>query len=147
MTERGRQMRRLYALAREAGIRSEGRAEDELHTFVRQVTGKDSIRALTDGDLAQVCRRMQRQAAPTGMTGPQTSYAWRLLSQLPGQAQSRCRMAVAVRTILGVEADPAHPFAGLSAADGSRLIEGLKRYVASARRRMEQEDGEHGFHG
>lgn len=85
------------------------------------------------------------------MTAEQQKLAWRLMYRLQeldvkpklhenGQPYTVGeRMAGAIQTILGTTAIPGKDiFKWVSFEDGTKLIEGLKRYVRSAERKAEK---------
>ena len=77
---------------------------------------------------------------PGMMNKSQQAKAWALiydLIELDDKDKSRAgtRMKGAIKTILGVDTGFQSPFAWISFADGGKLIEQLKRYVASEKRK------------
>jgi len=53
-----KQLKMLWALARQAGLEDEG-----LHEAVKGLTGKDSIKTLTQADLSRVIERLKQAGA------------------------------------------------------------------------------------
>lgn len=145
---------------------------DELHIMVSGLTGRESLKELTDPQTEDVIRELRYrmrysdntkpvkktapkekpEAVPGMMTAEQQSLAWRLMYRLQeldkkprfhenGQSVTVGeRMAGAVNKILGITTAPGENiFRWVSFDEGSRLIEGLKRYVRSAERKANKE--------
>lgn len=153
------QTRRIYALGALTGLLESGNKEDALHDFVHLVTGKTSITSLNQtqarqviAELGKLPRKAKRQpkAAPTDAPGKmsfaQQRKAWALMYDLikldPSAATPAERMAGAIKRSVGVDVAvnglgfSENPFAWLTAAQGHQLIETLKRYVASVKRKQ-----------
>lgn len=141
------EIKKLYALAARAGLLESGRTDDAFHQVVQAVTGKTSVRELTEREAAEVKKRLlagTEQSAAGKMSSAQIKKAWCLLYQIieasPNEEKSAGeRMCGAIQKILGIEARVQSPFAWISEKDGSRLIEMLKRYLRSARARAGKE--------
>lgn len=75
------QMRKIYALARNAGM-----DDDLLHIYVKNVTGKGSLRTLTVMEAVQVIDRMegreQKRVSGGHMTQRQEAFLWQLVTEL-----------------------------------------------------------------
>lgn len=166
------QIKRLYVLGGSLGMVDRHDPEDMLHTLVCALTGKESIRALSQDEFELVQRdlidrmRLARQPAvasepkpgrkqpeakasaqPGMMTTAQQSLAWRLIYQLAGldpesTASAGQRMRGAIKRILGTDTEAKNPFRWVTLDQGHTLIESLKRYVRSAQRRAAANDGE-----
>lgn len=91
------------------------------------------------------------ETVPGMMTAEQQSLAWRLMFRLQELDEKPRlnengkpftvgeRMAGAINTILGITAKPGkNIFNWVSFENGTKLIEGLKRYVQSAERKAEK---------
>ena len=153
------QIRAIYALGTKLGINRNNR-EDNLHQLVYSITGKESVKALTKCEAALVQselhrmdgdNRKERKRAidipPGKMSEAQQSKAWRLMYELqeisPSGATVAERMRGAVKKILGMDinTDNPAPFRMVTVAEGAKLIDTLKRYLASARK-SQQKAGE-----
>lgn len=155
------QVRAIYAMASNLGINNNSR-EDELHQLVFGITGKESIKELTESQaravLYELINRMKglKKASsnkkpidvpPGKMTEDQQRKAWALIYRLqevsPSSATASERMRGAVRKILGMEinTDNKAPFRMISVAEGRKLIDTLKKYIASAEKKAGVTDG------
>ncbi len=158
------QVRRIYALGAAAGVLESGNKDDNLHAIVMRVTGKGSVKDLSDGDFYNVERELlpllqgkSRRAplppaatdnTPAGrMNKAQQRLAWRYIYRLielddkKSKATAGERMVGVIKKELLVDATVEEPFRWLTPYTGGQLIEKLKRYVASAERRKERSDG------
>ena len=150
-------VKKLYAKAAVLGMVEPGSHEDAFHQLVYGLTGKDSVKALTEPEFQKVenelkqrlrarpsDRRPEPQEAPGMMTKAQRDMAWRQIYTLAALSPSRAsegeRMAGAVRKILGITASPKEPLKWVSKEDGSRLIDTLKRYVRTAQKKKVKQD-------
>ena len=115
------QIRKIYAIANALGITQADR-EDELHTLVATLTGKESIRELTYREGAAVIARLEE-----------------LQGCLPKSKRPKSKKE------LGMDAVAKSPFAWVTFAQGNKLIEMLKRYAESAKRKGEDGDGPAGL--
>ena len=150
-------VKKLYAKAAVLGMVEPGSHEDAFHQLVYGMTGKESVKALTEPEFRKVenelkrrlrsrpsDRRPEQQEAPSMMTKAQRDMAWRQIYTLAALSPSRAsegeRMAGAVRKILGITASPKEPLKWVSKEDGSRLIDTLKRYVRTAQKKKVKQD-------
>ncbi|MGN0592855.1 MAG: regulatory protein GemA [Ruminococcus sp.] len=150
-------VKKLYAKAAVLGMVEPGSHEDAFHQLVFGLTGKESVKALTEPEFRKVetelkrrlrshpsDRRPEQQEAPGMMTKAQRDMAWRQIYTLAALSPSRAsegeRMAGAVRKILGITASPKEPLKWVSKEDGSRLIDTLKRYVRTAQKKKVKQD-------
>lgn len=150
-------VRKLYAKAAVLGMVKSGSHEDEFHQLVYGITGKDSVKALTEQEMMKVEKELSKrlklmpsqdtkhkQESPGKMTHRQKAYAWRMIYSLdalsPSKADVNERMAGAVRKILGITSAPSDPLLWVSFDDGIKLIEQLKRYVKTAQRKKALQD-------
>lgn len=152
-----RQIGRIYAMGNAAGIVERGSKEDDLHALVYQVTGKASIRSLTatEGAAVEVALRARagpqphrlKPSTPGMMTAAQKRLAWAIVYHLiqldgkPDSAPAAERMSGAVKKVLGVDAPVRDPLRWVDFAGGEKLIEQLKRYERSAKRRAARKEG------
>ncbi len=142
------QIRAIYALGSKLGINQNSR-EDNLHQFVYSVTGKESIKELTNyeasrvqSELADVERKANAADIPPGkMTLEQQRYVKYLIFRLqqlsPSSSPYGERMRGAVKKIIDMDINPYcdNPFRMVTVKQGIRLIDTLKKYVASAEKK------------
>ncbi len=152
------QIRKIYAIGNALGINGAGAGEDELHALVGGVTGKDSIKSLTYREACAVIARLEQlqgraaspkkygkpkehESRPGGATCGQQRKIWALMYELkkydeiPNDVQLGDRLCAVIKKELGADATARNPFAWITFEQGNHLIEILKRYVASARKR------------
>lgn len=152
----------IFALCRELNINDE-----ERHNLVYGVTGKTSLTELSEIETKAVIKELtermkfknrpvtpqkhKSESVPGMMTAEQQSLAWRLVYRLrelderPKLHENGTpytvgeRVAGAITKILGITTYPGKDiFRWVSFDDGTKLIEGLKRYVRSAERAAER---------
>lgn len=147
------QIRSIYALAAKLGMLDHGSQEDALHMLVASLTGKTSVKALTPAEALEVLQELRRRGAPApstrkrprkytelpgGVTAAQQKKVWALMYQIqkfdlePGGADLRDRLCAIITKQFRVTAFPTQPFRFLSADQGWRLIEGLKKMAEKA---------------
>lgn len=153
------QIRKIYAVGSALGIKGSGTGGDELHTLVGGVTGKDSIKSLTYQEACAVIARLEElqgktsypkpgksrtkehESRPGGVTSGQQKKIWALMYELkkydevPNDVQLGDRLCAVIKKEFGADAIAKNPFAWISFEQGNSLIEILKGYVASARKR------------
>ncbi|MDE6664867.1 MAG: regulatory protein GemA, partial [Ruminococcus sp.] len=150
--------KKLYAMAANAGLVEHGNKEDPFHQIVYSVTGKTSIKELTNREMKKVENeirsrnenvsgdRIKNQEAVAGMMTPaQQSLAWRLMYQIRrydlkvSNKSIGARLAGVVRKNLKISASDTEPLKWVNAENGNKLIETLKRYVASAEKKYRRQ--------
>lgn len=151
--------RNLYAIAANAGLVEHGSKEDPFHQIVYSVTGKTSVKELTNCEMKQVENeirsrisenvsgdRIKSQEAVAGMMSPaQQSLAWRLMYQIQrydvkvSDKSVGARLAGVVRKSLKISASDTDPLKWVNAENGNKLIETLKRYVKSAEKKYKKQ--------
>lgn len=137
-------IRTIWGIAKSPELRLD---EDELYLLIARVTGKDSLRTLTQGEIDAVCAALrQMQGSARGVTQKRTDeggnarthglrrkiYA---LTGVLGWNNNRARVDGLARRMFGVEA-----IEWLTAAQCNKLIEALKKMIE----RQEAERGENG---
>lgn len=141
------EIKRLYGLASQAGIvDSQLGHDDDLHLIVYSVSGKESVKELTKKEYREVIRRIDSlltDDAEGGMiTYNQQRYAWGLMSELmklsPSNATKKQRMAGVVSKALGITSSPKNPLLWVDKKNGQKLIEVLKGYVKTEKRKAER---------
>ena len=145
-------VRNLYAVASHAGLVEHGNKEDPFHQIVYSVTGKISVKDLSEREMKQVeseikirigekvsGKKVKNQEKIAGMMSPaQQSLAWRLMYQIQrydvkmSDKTVGARLAGIVRKTLKISASDTDPLKWVTAENGNKLIETLKRYVKSA---------------
>ena len=148
---------KLYAKAAVLGMVDHGSHEDAFHQLVFGLTGKESVKELTEKEFRKVEnelnlrlrshkseRKQKPQEVPGMMTAAQRNMAWRQIYTLaalsPSKASEGERMAGAVQKILGITSSPKEPLMWVTREDGSRLIDTLKRYVRTAQKKKVKQD-------
>lgn len=153
------QMKKIYAIGNALGITASDRREDELHVLVEGITGKDSIKNLTYREAAAVIVRLEElqgkspspemkrkslkehESRTGGVTSGQQKKIWALMYELKSYDESPSavplgdRLCAVIKKELGVDAVARTPFAWLTFSQGNALIEMLKRYVESRKRK------------
>lgn len=129
--------------------------QDALHDLVADVTGKQHITELTNGEANDVITELEkrqgdkqlprkrgrplRKSAPGRVSEGQQRKILALMYQLeeasPSKAKWNERLCGIIKKTLGVEAFPAAPFAWVTYRGANTLIETLKGYVATARKK------------
>lgn len=152
--------KKIYGLGAACGIVDPGSKADGLHDVVYRISGKASVRELTEAEARKVIAELysylklskrepppipNRKSPPTEksvMTSEQTKLAFRYIYRLeeldttPSKSTPRDRLCGVIRKVFGIEVDPGRDiFKGFSEEQGSAVIEELKRYVRTAERR------------
>ena len=153
-----KKIRQIFALANKLEM-SDGTHSDDLHYLIYRVTGKSSVRALTEGEAVSVIKELQqyvelaeldKNAPPPPsdalITEGQIAMIFRKMYKLaeydtePCEASVRERIAGVLSKVTGLKVNSAGDmFKGLTEAQGAAVIEELKRYIRTAvnrRRRM-----------
>ena len=144
--------KKIYGLGAACGIVDPGSKADGLHDVVYRISGKASVRELTEAEARKVIAelrtylRLSKSEPPpmarSKMTSEQTKLAFQYIYRLeeldttPSKSTPRERLCGVIRKVLGIEVDPGKDiFKGFSVEQGSAVIEELKRYVRTAERR------------
>lgn len=154
------QIRKIYAIGNALGIKSSG-SEDELHILVGGITGKDSIKSLTYTEACAVIARLEELQSKTaspkptskkmkgytsrsgGVTVGQQKKIWALMytlkkyDEVPNDVQLGDRLCAVIKKEFCADAIAKNPFVWITFEQGNNLIEILKGYVKSARKRGE----------
>ncbi|MCM1506379.1 MAG: regulatory protein GemA [Ruminococcus flavefaciens] len=151
--------KQLYAIAAKNGLVEHGNKEDPFHQIVYSMTGKISVKDLTDREMrlveSEIFRRTSndisgdkiksQEAVPDMMSPAQQSLAWRLMYKIRqydvkvSNQTVGARLAGVVRKTLKVSASDAEPLKWVNAKNGNKLIEILKRYVKSAEKKYKKQ--------
>lgn len=151
------QIKKIYAIANTLGLVESGSHHDELHELISGIAGKDSVKALTYREAAAVIMRLEQlqgdnappkrkqkkehTEVPGGVTQDQQKKVWALMYELkkfdetPSPVPLGDRLCGIIQKEFQVTCLPKNPFVWLKFSDGKKLIEILKRYVASAKRK------------
>jgi hypothetical protein len=147
------QNRSIHAIGRELSIfdPSMGR-DDNLHALILRLTGKKSIKMLTElqaqkviVELMQLMRYDNRadlvgKKSCSALTAEQQNKIWALMYELKKydkdtlQATVGERLCGVIKKLTGKENQPKEPFKDLTASEARRITEEIKRYIASAKR-------------
>lgn len=149
-----RQIKTIYAIGRQLGILEPGNPDDELHAFVAGISGKSSIKELSIAEAEAVItalRQRQREKpktsgkryseVPGGITVSQQRMVWALMYELqrldkePNGKSLGARLCGIIKKELEIEARSENPFAWVDFNTGTKLLEVLKGYVATAKRK------------
>lgn len=165
------QIKKIFAIGNALGITGRGGREDELHALIQGMTGKESVKALTYQEAAAVVTRLEvlqgpaaspepprkkekeHSERPGGVTSGQQKKIWALMYELkkydpsPESAPLGNRLCAIIKKELGMDAIAKKPFAWVTFSQGNTLIEMLKRYVESQKRKEAGSDGSAGLRG
>ena len=145
-----RKIQTIYAKSRKLGICTANTEDDELHTLIYGLTGKEHIRDLTDRDFRLVMDELDKRSAPlsVNITESQERYIWRLMYTLiefdgphPPAKEIRKRLIGALSKATGKTINERDIFAGFTKNDARKAIEQLKRYIATAQRKKAGDAG------
>lgn len=158
------QIKKIYAISNALGIveRSNGH-EDDLHALVAVVTGKASLKELAYGEAEAVIEELRKRQGgyqpterrqtppqrstrheelPGGVTEGQQRKIWRLMYELRALDNGAERAALGerlcgvIRKELKMDSTPERPFCWMNYRAGNKLIEVLKNYIKSAKKKV-----------
>lgn len=154
-----RQIQQIYSLGAKLGIVGNDK-NDDLHTLVESLTGKSSISTLDENEYRTVIKELVKRVkisddapkkstktysqSPGGMTPGQQKKVWYLMYQLAGCDRQPLTVSLGYRLCgiikkeLNIDTTAKNPFAWLTYQDASILIERLKKYVSSAKRKKDR---------
>lgn len=150
------QIHNLYAIAAKMKLVESGNKNDEFHSVVYSVTGKNSVSSLTGAEFYKVRDRLiEIQGSENvnskkskkkkkeevneieGMTQGQTAKVWYLMYEFakysPSHATVGERLKGIIKRQLKMDVDVKKPFVWLTHKQGNQLIEILKKYVTNAK--------------
>lgn len=142
-----KQIQCIYVIAAKCGLVERGNKEDNLHNLVYQLTEKESISELTEDQAAAVIRRLKDTEANAADEEVKSyiseaqikkifGLAYDLAALSPSEAKVKDRLCGIISKELGVKVNPRSDiFKGFSERQGAKLIDALKRYVRSAKRK------------
>ena len=151
---------KIYALGSRLGLLENGNNDDLLHNLVFRLTGKRHISKLTESEYKTVINDLYTQlkinnydepphpkheysSVPGMMSAGQQKMVWKLMYQLKEydvqdvSVSLGDRLCAIIKKELHADAAVKQPFRWLSHAQGTKLIEILKKYISSAERRKE----------
>ena len=149
-----RQNKQIWGIAHNLGM-----SPEDLHNLCQSITGCYSLKELDAMQTAELMAELNKRQGGNRnykkkpvrteagmMTASQQNMAWRCIYRLieldpePSKAQPGERMVGAIKKILGetVMTDKKEIFARIHMDEGSKLIEGLKRYVKNAERKAKK---------
>ena len=147
------QIKRIYALGAAAGLLDSSLGtEDNLHLWVRQFSLKEHISELTEKQAAFIIERLldyKKHAVPEvaaeGITEEQRKFCFRLMYKIaeisPSEADVRERLRGVVAKELHRDIPPDRDiFYNVSRAEGSSIIELLKRILRSEEAKLKRGD-------
>lgn len=144
------QIKAIYATAGRLGLCDKlDPKSDNLHALIYTVSGKDSVKKLTYHEARQVLKELEKSKAPGKMSEKQIAKAWAVFYKLkelsPSKVSDGERMAGIIKKVTGISCTKYKPFAWLSKEDGEKVIEMIKRYVETEKRKKAGSDaGEKG---
>ncbi|MDR1629884.1 MAG: regulatory protein GemA [Oscillospiraceae bacterium] len=147
------QRKTVFGLCKSLGL-----DDDNRHAIMERITGKESLKNLSEKEAWSVIyelRRLQNGAAPQigrpatkkhtevpgGATEGQQRKIYALMYELidydmaPSSATLGERLCGIIEKELKLNATPQKPFAWLKYKDANKLIELIKKYIASAKRK------------
>lgn len=151
---------RIYALGSRLGLLENGNKDDLLHNLVFRLTGQKHISSLSESEYKTVINDMYTQlkidnyeepphpkqkyeSVPGMMSVGQQKMVWKLMYDLKKfdngyqSASLGDRLCGIIKKELHTDAAAKQPFQWLSYTQGTKLIEILKKYITSAKRRKE----------
>jgi len=156
------QIRKIYAIGHALGITVSGSGEDELHLLIAGVTGKNSVKELSYREAGDVIARLEElqgktvspkpaggtkehSEKPGGVTRGQQKKIWALMYELKNWDEISNdvplgdRLCKILRKEFNMDARAKDPFVWMNFSQGNKLIEILKKYVDSAKRKRRGE--------
>lgn len=159
------QRRSIYGIASEIGIYEKGNPNDNLHSLVSNLTGKDSIGDLTLTEANQVISELRRlkggqvkpgkqqkesgkEHRPGMITPEQRNKVWYFMYKLaeydqePSKVSLGSRLCKIIEKHLSITAFEKDPFRFLTFDQGSTLIEVMKKMVLYEERKRKKRAAE-----
>ena len=150
--------KKIYGLASVCDMIEQGSHEDDLHFLVHRVTGKCRIKDLTDDEADKVIKELkefikltdlEKRAPPPRadalISEAQIKLAFRKMYELaaldeaPPESTVRERLTGVICKVTGKSVNSSdNIFKGLTEAQGAAVIEELKRYIRTARKRRKR---------
>ncbi len=142
-----KQIQLIYVIGSKCGLVDPGNREDDLHNFVFQLTHKTSVKELTEQQAAAVIRQLRENEKSIADDEPvafisaaQIKKIFGMMYELaklsPSEATVKLRLCGIIQKELKLKVSPERDiFNGFSERQGAALIEALKRYLRSAKRK------------
>ena len=141
-----KQIQLIYVIGNKCGLVDPGNKEDNLHNFVYQLTRKTSVKELTEQQAAVVIRQLRENEKAIAdepaafISDAQIRKIFGMMYELaklsPSEATVKSRLCGIIQKELKLKVDPEKDiFKGFSERQGAALIEALKRYLRSAKRK------------
>lgn len=137
------QIKAIYATAGKLGLCDRlDPKNDLLHALVFRTVGKESVKELTYLEALRVLEELKKgRIAPGKMSAGQQGKAWALMNELsrlsPSEASNGERMVGIVTKVTGVSCSKKNPFVWLSKKQGNEVIEMIKRYIETEKKKQE----------
>lgn len=144
-----KQKRLIYSLGRKCGLVQDGNKQDDLHAFVYQLSCKESIAELTEQQASVIIRQLMenlKAISPpeepiTYISQQQIKKIFGLMYDLekisPSTATVKERLCGLIKKELELSVNiKGDIFKGMSERQGAKLIEALKRYQRTTKRRI-----------
>ncbi|MFV0401694.1 MAG: regulatory protein GemA [Oscillospiraceae bacterium] len=147
------QRAKIFALCRELGMSTHSQSrDDDLHIMLLGLVEKDSLKELSFDEAGKVIRELQHRQRfgstpkpkkPGAVSEGQKRKVIALMCELrkldtePVKATIERRVAGIIRRELKIDATSRDPYAWLDYQDGKKLIEVIKGYLSTAKRRAE----------
>ena len=141
-----KQIQLIYVIGNKCGLVEPGNKRDNLHNFIFQLTRKTSVSKLTEEQAAVVIRQLrENEKAITDEPAAFISDAqikkifgmmYELAQLSPSDATVKARLCGIISKELNIKVNPRKDiFKGFSERQGAALIEAIKRYLRSAKRK------------
>ena len=141
-----KQIQLIYVIGNKCGLVDPGNKQDDLHNFVFQLTRKTSVSELTEQQAAVVIRQLREnekaitEEPAAFISDAQIKKIFGMMYELakisPSDATVKARLCGIISKELNLKVDPRKDiFKGFSERQGAALIEAIKRYLRSAKRK------------
>jgi hypothetical protein len=155
------QIQNLYAIASKLGLLENGNKDDIFHSLVYQITNKKSVSSLSYVEYCKVKDRLLEiqgsdrnndvkakskkknkddTKATEGMTQGQCKKVWYLMYEFeklnPSNTNVGQRLKGIIKRQLNMDVDVKKPFVWLTHKQGNQLIEILKKYIETAKKKV-----------
>ena len=155
------QIQNLYAIASKLGLLENGNKDDSFHALVYQITNKKSVSSLSYVEYCKVKDRLieiqdcykntediknkskknhvEKIKNTEGMTQGQCKKVWYLMYEFeklnPSNTNVGQRLKGIIKRQLNMDVDVKKPFVWLTHKQGNQLIEILKKYIETAKKK------------
>ena len=159
------QIQKIYGMAAQLGLVENGHKNDLLHEMIFALTEKKSVKNLNELEYKIVVKKLAEELKVKNLTDPpskirnninrnkngitagQQKKVWQLMYSLekldktPSTATLGQRLCGIIKKELNIDASIKSPMEWLSYANGSKLIEKLKVYIANAEKQRRKDGG------